>query len=170
MDKGIIREALAIIAAANDGKITAEEVVKQASNPTHPLHAFFEWDDGAAAHQWRLAQARGMIRSLKQPPQPAPAPPVAPRMLVRPPVYVRDPDKPASEQGYVSLVSIKSNTDRARDIMYAEMKRVQQALARAQAVANVLGLSDELESLIAHVAAFGRLVPTATEERIPNAH
>lgn len=46
------------------GELTPDDVVKDARNPNSPLHSFFEWDDGAAADQYRLNQARGLIRSV----------------------------------------------------------------------------------------------------------
>ncbi len=57
------------------GELTPKDVVDDARNPNSPLHSFFEWDDGAAAEQHRLHQARGLIRSVVaiyvQPEQPA---------------------------------------------------------------------------------------------------
>jgi len=44
--------------------IQASEVVEMAFDPDCPLHSYFEWDDGAAAHQYRLSQARQLIRSI----------------------------------------------------------------------------------------------------------
>ena len=44
--------------------IQAEEVVEMAADPECPLHSYFLWDDGAAAHQYRLSQARQLIRSI----------------------------------------------------------------------------------------------------------
>ena len=46
------------------GELTPEDVLKDARNPNSPLHSFFEWDDGAAAEQHRLHQARGLIRAV----------------------------------------------------------------------------------------------------------
>jgi hypothetical protein len=66
------------------GEITPEDVLEDAKNSNSPLHSFFEWDDGAAAHQHRLQQARGLIRAV-----------VA--------IYVRE-DKPAVKQkAYVHI-------------------------------------------------------------------
>lgn len=59
------RQALAKIKKANsDGLLTAEDVLEAASHPDHPLHRYFEWDETEAAHQWRLMQARGLIRKV----------------------------------------------------------------------------------------------------------
>jgi hypothetical protein len=46
------------------GELTPEDVVADAENHNSPLHSFFEWDDSEAAQQWRLQQARGLIRSV----------------------------------------------------------------------------------------------------------
>lgn len=46
------------------GELTPADVLKDARNPNSPLHSFFEWDDGEAAEQYRLQQARGLIRSV----------------------------------------------------------------------------------------------------------
>lgn len=46
------------------GEITPKDVVDDARHDNSPLHSFFEWDDGEAAEQYRLSQARGLIRSV----------------------------------------------------------------------------------------------------------
>lgn len=46
------------------GELTPPDVLADARNPNSPLHAFFEWDDNEAAEQFRLQQARGLIRAV----------------------------------------------------------------------------------------------------------
>lgn len=46
------------------GSITAEIVAEDAKNFRSPLHRFFEWDDRAAAYEYRLTQARHILRSV----------------------------------------------------------------------------------------------------------
>jgi hypothetical protein len=46
------------------GELTAESVVAAASSPASPLHSFFEWDDSAAAREYRKVQARALIRRV----------------------------------------------------------------------------------------------------------
>lgn len=46
-------------------QLTPADVLEVASEPAHPLHGFFVWDNDKAAQQWRLAQAAGLIRSVK---------------------------------------------------------------------------------------------------------
>lgn len=46
------------------GNMTALAVVELASHRDCPIHKFFEWDDAKAAHQFRIEQARHLIRSV----------------------------------------------------------------------------------------------------------
>ena len=50
------------IADENDGILMPEHVVEAARPSHHPLHDRFEWDDTEAAHQYRIDQARRIIR------------------------------------------------------------------------------------------------------------
>ena len=54
------------------GQITPVDVVTSARDPKSPLHRHFEWDDSEAAEQWRLAQARTLIASVRVKLQSAP--------------------------------------------------------------------------------------------------
>lgn len=47
-----------------EGHLTAEIVLDDAADPTSPLHDQFTWDDGEAAQQYRLDQARHLVRSI----------------------------------------------------------------------------------------------------------
>jgi hypothetical protein len=61
-----IRKALEEIQATNpDGLLKAEDVVDKAAHPDHPMHQYFEWDDSEAAVQYRLMQARVLIRKIR---------------------------------------------------------------------------------------------------------
>jgi hypothetical protein len=52
-------------AEARHGRaLTPEAVVDAASDPKHPLHTAFPWDDQTAAHEFRLIRARTLIRSV----------------------------------------------------------------------------------------------------------
>lgn len=59
-----VREQLTFI-YQRDGKLTAEAVLTEASDPVSPLHDRFEWDDTVAAHEHRKEQARGLIRAYR---------------------------------------------------------------------------------------------------------
>jgi hypothetical protein len=57
-------ELLAI--RSEHGRLTPEAVVQAASADDHPLHDRFEWDDTTAARKYRLAQARQLIRVVRE--------------------------------------------------------------------------------------------------------
>ena len=60
------REELEEIRLTNDGVLCAADVVEYARNPQTSLHNHFEWDDTRAAEQYRLWQARELIRVVVQ--------------------------------------------------------------------------------------------------------
>ena len=47
------------------GEITPDVVVSEARPKRSPLHPAFEWDDGKAASEFRLWQARSLVRSIQ---------------------------------------------------------------------------------------------------------
>lgn len=59
-------EELERIAKQNDGILQPEIVVEEARRPSSPLHSKFTWDDTEAAHQYRIYQARNLIRVVVQ--------------------------------------------------------------------------------------------------------
>ena len=61
-----IREHLHAIREEH-GRLDAELVVSLATDPAHPLHSYFEWDDTAAAHRWRIEQAGMLLRVTYRP-------------------------------------------------------------------------------------------------------
>jgi hypothetical protein len=50
------------LAVENCGLLQPEAVVAKARSASSPLHSHFEWDNTIAAHQYRLEQARHLIR------------------------------------------------------------------------------------------------------------
>lgn len=58
-----------------DGMLETSRVVADARDPASPLHVLFEWDDNAAAEDWRLLQAKMILkvvvrnREAKMPPR-----------------------------------------------------------------------------------------------------
>lgn len=56
------QQELKRIAKRNGGIINPPDVVAAARSPKSPLHSKFTWDDTEAAEQYRLWQARQLIR------------------------------------------------------------------------------------------------------------
>lgn len=57
-----IAKELEFVRQKHDGVLRAEDVVEYAKNPETALHSRFIWDDTEAARQYRLEQARRVIR------------------------------------------------------------------------------------------------------------
>lgn len=47
-----------------EGRLTAADLVEASRPEDAPLHSEFEWDDSAAAEEWRKQQARVIISSI----------------------------------------------------------------------------------------------------------
>jgi hypothetical protein len=89
--KGAVKDAMAIgrhlemLRKKGRGELTPEAVVADATHNNSPLHSFFEWDDSEAAQQYRLQQARGLIRAV-----------VA--------IYPRKKGEPVKQRAYVHIL------------------------------------------------------------------
>ncbi|WP_379069356.1 hypothetical protein ACHMW4_03955 [Mesorhizobium sp. UC22_110] len=59
-----VGDHLELLRKQHQNELTPEDVLEDAKHDNSPLHPYFEWSDSAAAHQHRLAQARGLIRSV----------------------------------------------------------------------------------------------------------
>lgn len=57
-------ERLEILFASHNRELTAEDVLKDARKPESVMHDFFNWDDESAAEQYRLSQAKYLLRSI----------------------------------------------------------------------------------------------------------
>ena len=63
MSEQIKIELLSIKEQSDDGLLRPDAVVAWAAeNPESAIHGALEWDDAAAAHEYRLHQVRGLIR------------------------------------------------------------------------------------------------------------
>lgn len=49
---------------ADEGRLTAKDLLDENRPEDAPLHGEFEWDDNVAAESWREHQARNIINSL----------------------------------------------------------------------------------------------------------
>ena len=124
-----------------DGIVTTQAVIADAEDPQSPLHPFFEWDNDVAADSWRIEQARRLIRSVRLV--------IHERSLaVRSVAYIKDPD---SQSGYVSTLMLRTDRERARRALFAELERAHSAMTRAYDVAESVGVSNEVESIRAQI-------------------
>lgn len=63
-DANSVGQHLEMLREKFKGELTPKDVVEDARSHNSPLHSFFEWSDTEAAEQWRLQQARGLIRAI----------------------------------------------------------------------------------------------------------
>ena len=64
-DAQIVGDFLDSIRQDNGGILFPKHVVKAAKAKRSPLHKYFTWDDSEAAQQFRITQARALIRSIE---------------------------------------------------------------------------------------------------------
>lgn len=118
---------------AGDGIVNAETVLSVASNPSSPLHRFFEWDDAKAAEAHRLSQARYMLRSItveiEQSEEARP-----PRLMG---VVVLD-----DERGYATLPTIVQNVDLMAQLLEQAKRDLNAWRAKYAQLRRIAGMSD----------------------------
>jgi hypothetical protein len=60
-----IRTALQVLADRHGGYLSPSRIVEAARDPSSILHDEFNWDDDDAANQYRIAQARALVRRVR---------------------------------------------------------------------------------------------------------
>lgn len=63
-DANAVGKHLELLKEQFKGELTPQDILDDAKNHNSPLHSYFEWDDGKAAEQHRLGQARSLIRTV----------------------------------------------------------------------------------------------------------
>jgi hypothetical protein len=141
MSHELIREELESIRRANPAnELEPEGLIAFARNPNTALHSRLEWDDSRAAHQYRLVQARGIIRAYCTVSSSEPSKEVR--------VYVSLSDNRGQDGGYIARSVIETDADRRQRYALDTLKSVISLLTRS-------GL-DELNPLLDHALALER--------------
>lgn len=125
-----------------DGLIKPSDVVAFAASPKTSLHACFTWDDTEAAKQWRLEQARGLIRCYVVV---ADAPDSGP---VRAFVSLRS-DRKTEGGGYRRIVDVMSNEQLHAQLMrdaLTDLRAAQKRYAQLQELAGVFEAVDRVSA------------------------
>jgi hypothetical protein len=148
LDTTLIEHALETIRAT--GPLTPERIEAHARDASHPLHAYFEWDDAVAGHKYRLEQARTLLRVVIG------TATVIEGTTYEFPKYVRDPDLAGNQQGYVAIRELAG--DSATRAVAAEIDRACAALERAIGIATAVGHRSELERCLRAVEALRGLM------------
>lgn len=121
-----------------DGKCTAEALVQEAAPASSPLHSLFEWDDTEAAKQWRVEQARYVIRNVR--------------------FVVRREERPATQ--HIAFVSIRegktggyANTIRVVSDEQLRQQMVDDAMTALEAWRERYGHLSELTAVVEAITA-----------------
>lgn len=118
------------IAIENDGILQPETVVEEARPRSSPLHSRFTWDNTKAAHEYRLWQARQLIRVVVD---------VIEGVEGKHEVFVSlTTDR--KESGYRVVTDVLSDTDLRRQMLHdamMELRMFQKKYIRLKELASV---------------------------------
>lgn len=146
-------EHIEILLEGNDGIVTPEHLLADAQEITSPLHDFFEWANDVAAHEWRLRQARYLLRSIHVIIKREDGQEEEARALYN--VHVSPPDSEASFSVYVAIQRIIDESDLRQQIIEKALrslmtwqKRYRQYKEFASVFAAIEGVEESLNDKI----------------------
>lgn len=116
LDAQVAGKELHRLQRQNDG-ITPPAVVESAKDDASPLHPAFEWDDRAAAYEYRLTQARYLLRSLVI------TDPTGEEQTIRAFVVVQKPDEKG--EVYLDTLTVFRDDDLRRQALDRAMNELQ---------------------------------------------
>lgn len=120
-------------------RLDAEDVVAVASEPGHPLHEHFTWDNNKAAHQWRLFQARTLIRTIRITDREGSLAPPAPK-------YIALKQDINDGGGYRKTVDVMSDEQLAEAARATAIKELQGWLNRWRTFLSLSDLTSAVEA------------------------
>jgi len=144
-----IEEELEAIAKQHRGILKADDVVKFARDESTALHAKFQWDDTAAAAEYRRWQAREVIKVWVQ---------VVPELSQEPmAVFVSLPsDQQRAGGGYRRLTTVMADEEMRKELLQAalqQLQRVQSQYAQLKELASVFTAIEAAVKRYRHRAA-----------------
>lgn len=113
------------------------------------MHSLFDWSIKRAAEKWWLHQARVIIGAVQ-------IQITTETFSYKASAYVRDTT--TEGQGYRSTIALRSDTTSARESLIYTLETAAGHLRRALDLAVPLGLSQEVDVLLARVAGVQRIV------------
>lgn len=135
-----IAQRLERIARRNGGILTPDAVIEDAQDKASPLHDQFTWDDTEAAKQWRLEQARSLIRSVKIEIK-------TDERTVSTVRYIRNPEASHREQGYADVTHLRTREDLAREALRRELAAAKALFERCESLAEAFQMQEEVIEL-----------------------
>lgn len=137
------------------GRLLPEAVVERARSQNSALHRYFEWNNDAAAHAYRLQQARQVIRAVvRMVPNGAGATPIR--------AYVSLPSDRATGNGYRAVADVLTDEAAAAEAMRELRRKVMSLRAKYGAWVQIRPALDEaLAGLETAVALLDAPAPAA---------
>ena len=130
---------------SNDNRLEPEGVVADAADPDSPLHDAFVWDDTKAAQEYRLTQARELIRHVR-------IEVVLTKRSVVVPFYLSDGNEQA-ESGYETIEDVGRDAEKSKQVFLRELRAVQGHLERADSIGGAIGYEGSLKRAVSCVNA-----------------
>lgn len=131
----------------SDGVIKPVDVVEAARDVESPLHDCFTWDDGEAAHQFRLLEARNMLRVYVVTEASAPA-------NVRAFVSLTS-DRATPGGGYRAIADVLSDDAMRNQLLrdaFVQFRNMQKRYQHLKQLSKVWDAVDEAEAEISNAA------------------
>jgi hypothetical protein len=140
-----IRAELERIKQQNAGNLQPEDIVRVASDPEHPLHGNFNWDDAEAAHGFRLIQAAGLIRRVKITMESGEG---IETKTVRIRAFHSLPEDRTAGGGYRSIEDIRSDDKMLASLMHQAMRDLAAFRQRYAGLSELDGLMDAIDDIV----------------------
>jgi hypothetical protein len=140
-----IRDELHRLVHRHRGELRPEQVVEAAKSKDSPLHASFEWDDTEAAQQYRLDQARNLIRAVVTYEDNGKGKALPCRVFVS-----LTTDRTKGGAGYRLTTDVLSDTERRMQMLAdakAEMQRFREKYRALSELADVFAAMEQAEDV-----------------------
>lgn len=138
--------------------VEAQDVLDAARPEKSPLHGLFTWDDSKAAEQFRLSQARCVIRCLR-------VTPIEPGVSAQPRrvrlAMGRNDERPG---GYARAVTLRDDRHKADFVIAEGMRLLAGVRRRVEEIDEVAGFATGMQAGIDQAIAAGE----AARQRIQN--
>lgn len=131
------------------GQLTARRLLDDARSARSPLHTLFNWDLKHAAEHWWLHRARLIIGAVT-------IQVTHQHAVIKSPCYVVDTF--VKGDGYRSVAAIKNDTASARESLIYTLETAAGHLRRAYDLAAPLGLTRDIDALLAQIAGVKKIV------------
>jgi hypothetical protein len=132
-----------------DGRISARKVFEDAKQRSSPLHSLYDWNAKHAAEKWWLHHTRLIIASVT-------IQVTVNNAVLKTPHYIVDTSVKGG--GYRSTIALKGDSPSARESLIYTLEVAAGHLRRAYDLAQPLGLTKEIDYLLAQIAGVKRIV------------